>query len=422
MGKPAEINLWIVNHYANRPGSSGLSRHYDFARYFVQKGYRVTILCADIHYNTYEKLVEIPQGMNHYVQEIEGIRYVWIRTIPYSGNGLKRYQNIYSFYLRLQLLKREKEIGRPDLIIGSSFHPFTIWAALKYKRKTGVPFIAEIRDLWPETMIQLGTSRFNPVVMLLDFIQKKVYKESDAIVLLFPKAYEYINSLQLGISSEKMNWIPNGVDVEQFSKPQYPTELVVDPNFFNVLNGGSLGNVYALEYLMQAAVILQNKKLPVHIYMLGSGPLEAKLKQMKVELKLENVFFKKSLPKVLMPAVLAQFDLLYASLMNSPLYKYGMSLTKLHEYMAAGKPIVFAVNAVNNPVNDSGCGFTVDSNDAAGIASAIERMYELSTEERQEMGNKAYKHALANFDYSALSTKYDTLIRRIITGGQGQNN
>ncbi|MDO8368149.1 MAG: glycosyltransferase family 4 protein [Saprospiraceae bacterium] len=414
MERSAKIDLWIINHYANRPGSSGLSRHYDFAGYLLKRGYKVTIFCSDIHYNTYEKLVEIPKGKNYFVQEIEGIRYVWIRTVPYQNNGIKRYLNIYSFYQGLKLLEKENELGRPDLVLGSSFHPFTIWASLKYKQKTKVPFIAEIRDLWPETMIQLGSSPYSPVVLLLDFIQKKVYKGCDAIVLLFPKAHEYIEGLNIGIPRSKMSWIPNGVDVQLFSQPTHPTAQIVEPHFFNVLNAGSLGNVYSLEYLITAAQILQERKLPIRIYLIGSGPLEDKLKKIKEEMGLENVFFRKPLPKTQMPAILQQFDLLYASLMNSPLYKYGMSLTKLHEYMAAGKPVVFAVNAVNNPVNDSQCGYTVQSNSAEEIATAIEKIYRLSSEERADMGLRAYEYAAKNFEYSNLSAKYDTLICQVI--------
>lgn len=413
--KPKDrINLWIVNQYAKTANIPGPTRHFDFASRLVKKGYQITIFCGNIHYNTYQQLVEIPSGQNYIIQEYEGIRYVWIRTLPYSNNGIRRYLNILSFYLRLNLRDKEKKLGRPDIILGSSFHPFSIWASLQYKKATGIPFIAEIRDLWPETMIQLGASKYHPAVVMMDYIQKQVYKGSDAIVLLFPKAHLYIEQLKLGIPRSKMSWIPNGVDVEVFKSPPKKSQQIADPKYFNILNAGSLGKVYALEYLMEAAAILQEKKLPIRIHLIGSGPLEEKLRNMKEDLGLDNVIFNGPVPKNEMPHVLSQFDVLYASLMNSPLYKWGMSLNKIHEYLSAAKPVVFAVNAINNPVNDSECGYTVASDQPKQIAETIERLYNLPSAERTNMGERGYKYAKGHFDYNILANRYDDVIRKTL--------
>lgn len=418
MAKSSKVDLWIVNHYANRPGSSGLSRSYDFGKKLVKLGYEVTIVCADIHYNTYEKLVDIPEGKNFLIEQIEGLRYYWIRTSRYNGNGLKRYMNIYSFFRGLNFNKLVQRLGKPDVIVGSSFHPLTIWACLKYKRSSGVPYVAEIRDLWPETMIQLGTSKLHPVVLLMDYIQKRVYCECDEIILNFPKAHEYVLELGLPIDRKKMTWISNGVNVEQFRNPAESYEFPLREGRYNVLNAGSLGNVYALEHLIEAAGILDQEGLPIDLHLVGSGPLEGKLKKQKEELNLSNVFFHKPIQKRKVPALIHQFDLLYASLMKSPLYKYGMSLTKLHEYMATGKPIVFAVNSVNNPVNDSGCGVTVDSSSPEDIAAGIKSIYTQSKAKQEELGLKGYRFAMENFDYDILTGKYDLVIQSAIRKGK----
>lgn len=415
MAKSTSIDIWIVNHYANRPGSSGLSRSYDFAKFLIKRGYSVTIICADIHYNTYDKLVDIPAGSSHLIQEIEGIRYHWIKTHPYTDNGLNRYRNIYSFYHGLNFKKLERRLGKPDVLLGSSFHPLTIWACLKYKRKTGVPFISEIRDLWPETMIQLGASKFHPAVLLMDFIQRKVYVECDQIILLFPFAHEYIQGLKIGVQRDKMTWIPNGVDVEKFHSTRISKSPVkINKRRFNIINAGSLGNVYSLEHLLGAAEILLSENLPIDIYLVGSGPLEKKLKNIKESKQLTNVHFHPSITKSEVPCMLKEFDVLYASLMESPLYKFGMSLTKLHEYMAVGKPIIFAVNAVNNPVSDSGCGLTVESNNSKEIASAIKKLYHSSEFDREVLSKKAYQYARKHFDYSALTDKLEEVIEKSI--------
>jgi glycosyltransferase involved in cell wall biosynthesis len=412
MEESAKLKVWIVNHYALPPDEPGSSRHYALAKQLVKHGHEVFIFAANIHYNNYRQLREVAPKENYLAEEIEpGLHFVWIRTTPYTSNNWRRYLNIVSFVRRLKLNQKEKKFGTPDVIIGSSFHLFSPWMAMKYARKAKIPFITEIRDLWPETLIQLGAKKWNPLVLLLSYMEKRIYRESNHIILLFPYAYKYILQLNIGIKREKMSWIPNGVNVELFANAKVPDA----PKFkrigrFSILNAGSLGNVYVLEYLIEAAHLLTKKGLAVDIHFVGDGPKKESLKNYASELNLENVFFHDPVGKDQMPELLQEFDLLYASLMDSPLYKWGMSLNKIHEYLAAGKPIVFAVNAVNNPVKEAGAGITVKSNNSIQIAESIEAIMQLSPKEIDRLGSNGISYAKENFDFLKLGTQLNDII------------
>lgn len=424
MGKPAKLKLWIVNHYALPPNEAGSSRHYELAKELTKRNYDVYIFTSNIHYNNYKTLKVFKRSQTWLIEEFEpNLYFVWLKTHKYHKNNIHRYINILSFTWRLKLNSKAKIFGKPDIIIGSSFHLFSPWLSMKFAKKHNIPFISEIRDLWPETLIQLGFSKWNPLVILLDKMQKEIYKSSDHIILLFPYAHEYINQLKLGVLKSKMTWIPNGVNVLKFAnaKKHEPNDYTRNGRF-SVLNAGSLGNVYALEFLIEAADILNTQKAKIDIHFLGDGPKKQELLNLSKKLKLDNVFFHEPVNKEEIPAIIQEFDLLYASLMDSPLYKWGMSLNKIHEYLASGKPILFAVNAINNPVKEAGAGRTVPSNNSLLIAQEILNFSKMPEDERIIIGENGSIYAKNNFDFSILVKKLNSILEEAIKNNKKQTS
>ena len=410
------MKVWIFNQYAATPYISGGTRHYELARQLVKLGHEVTIFASSFLYNTYKETQKYPSNTNHIIEWIDGVRFVWIKTLKYKNNNWKRYFNILDYARKIFALPLKVLIEKPDIIVGSSFSLFTPLAAHRLAKKIKVPFILEIRDLWPETLIQLGKSKWHPLVLFLGFVERYLYRKAAHIVLLFPKAHEYILNLNLGISKEKMTWIPNGADCSIFENVSENDRKDKRLDFlnngkFNILNAGSLGNVYNLDKFVLAASILQEKDKDIHFSLVGNGPLEDQLKNQVKELGLKNLSFHPILPKNLVPALLNKSDILYASLMDSPLYKYGMSLNKIHEYLASGKPIVFGVNAINNPVDDAKAGITVSSDNPEEIAAAILKIKNLEPLERNALGDNGNKHAKEEYDFEILGRRFEALLK-----------
>ena len=148
--------IWIMNHYATNSFYNKGGRHYWFAENLLEKGYDPTIFCANTRHDS-KDIIEIDK--NKYLKmTIENIPYVFVKTAEYKGNGIQRIKNMVGLYKNLFSVSKEYAIinGKPDVIFASSVHPLTLVAGIKIAKKFGVPCICEVRDLWPESIVEYG--------------------------------------------------------------------------------------------------------------------------------------------------------------------------------------------------------------------------------------------------------------------------
>ena len=150
------MNIWILNHYATDMYFDGAGRHQSFAKYLKLNGHDAKIFCAstvhnsDINIDTNGKLFIEHTGQDN-------VPYVFVKTSSYQGNGNQRIRNMVEFYFRLfKVVKSYKKNETPDIILASSVHPLTLVAGIKIAKKMHIPCICEIRDLWPESLIEVG--------------------------------------------------------------------------------------------------------------------------------------------------------------------------------------------------------------------------------------------------------------------------
>lgn len=147
-------NIWILNHYATYPGGVGSSRHYYLAKCLKSLGWSATIIAASVEHQTGIQRLKFGEGQR--IDEINGVPFLWLRTPVYKGNGAGRLKNILAYTWSVLQPNATKELPRPDVIVGSSVHPFAAVAGALLARRLSVPFIFEVRDLWPQTLIDLG--------------------------------------------------------------------------------------------------------------------------------------------------------------------------------------------------------------------------------------------------------------------------
>jgi len=120
------MNLWIFNHYAITPDMPGGTRHYDLASELVHRGHKVTIFASSFHHGRYQEMKLAPNE-SWKVEDVDGIKFIWVKTFPYQRNNWRRVLNMVSYMLRAwsigrRLPKLASEIERPDVVIGSSVH------------------------------------------------------------------------------------------------------------------------------------------------------------------------------------------------------------------------------------------------------------------------------------------------------------
>lgn len=392
-------HVWILNHYAQTPDRSGATRHFHLAKELAAYGWKASIIAASVEMHT--KKQRLNPGEAYRLEMYEGIPFLWIGTPLYTENNWRRMLNMLAYAGRVLLPWTTKTLARPDAIIGSSVHPFAALAGALLAFHFRVPFLFEVRDLWPQTLIDMG--RLSPdgvTTRLMRGLEKWLYRRARYIISVLPNAYEYI--VPLGIDKDKIVWIPNGVDLSAFPVPAHPAEEH-DP--FTLMYFGAHGRPNGLDNIILAMELLQKRKIPVRLRLIGEGGEKNSLKEMVAEKGLNNVVFEDSVPKEKIPQLAREADAFVFNILNLPLYRFGISLNKLFDYFAAAKPIIYGGAAANDPVSEARAGITVPPEDPGAMAGAVEKLLSMSPQERSDMGRNGRRYVEEKHAFGYLAGK-----------------
>lgn len=389
-------------------------RPFYIAREWVRLGHEVTIVAAS-HSHLRHHQPALQSEMT--VEVIEGIRYIWLKTPQYSGNGVKRVVNMLAFVR--QLYRHQPDIlslAKPHSVIASSTYPLDILPARSVARSAGAKLVFEVHDLWPLSPMELGgMSRWHPFILMMQWGESIAYRSADVVVSMLPKAKDHMVSH--GMDPVKFNYVPNGIDVGEWERstaalPEVHQRLLAQlrrENRFIVGYAGSHGVANSLVTLISAAQRLQGG--PAAIVLVGQGPEKDALMALKMKLGLENVHFLPAIDKSAIPSFLKQTDSLFIGWQKQPLYRFGISPNKLMDYMMAGKPVIHAIEAGNDPVAESGCGISVVPENPEAIIGAVEAMMNLEQAERDAMGKCGQAFVRANHDYKILAERFLGVMR-----------
>ena len=390
------MKVWIFNHYAQPPQYPGGTRHFDLAKSLNFFGCDVTIFASSFHYTLLKEL--LPKFKLSSKETFDGVEFVLLKTSSYKKNGVRRLINIITYPISLFLYLLSSSFVKPDIIIGSTVHPFASLFGCLVAKFFKIPHVFEIRDLWPETFIDMNVWRKSSFISSFFYaVEKFTVKHSSAYIVLSPMTTSYLIS-RYQIEQDSVLLLPNGVN-ESF----YKRQKVVDG--FNVVDKvtikyvGGLDSVHGLDFLIDLA-----KYLPVNydVVLVGDGKDKARLVSKAKTLNLHNVTFLPPVPKSEVPKVLSDSDLLF--LCTADVF-YG-SENKLYEYMAAAKPIVVASNAShNNPVIDLGCGIVLDRNDVLESSINLKDFVSINHDRFSSIGLKGYDYVIENRTTTALSKK-----------------
>jgi glycosyltransferase involved in cell wall biosynthesis len=305
-------------------------------------------------------------------------------------------------------------IGEPDVVIGSSPDLLTALAACWIAYRFSVPFVMEVRDLWPQTILDMGAmSPRHPIIITLRVLEKYLYRRAERIITLLPLAHNYIAAC--GVPQKKILWLPNGVDLSRFDQISNPGTPGSGSDLFRVMYLGAHGRANALNVLLEAAKIIQDLNYSkIRIVLVGDGPEKPGLIDHAQRMRLKNTEFRDPVPKNAVVRTLLDADGLIINLEDVAVFKYGISPNKVFEYMAADKPVIFSVQAANNPVEDSHCGITVPPKDPQALARAIIRLSEMSVREREEMGRRGREYVAKHHDISVLAERLERMLVEVV--------
>lgn len=403
------MNIVILNHYAGNPQLGMEFRPYYLAKEWIRSGNNVLVIGASFsHLRAKQPDVE----GSYAISEFEGIRYAWIKTTTYTGNGFKRMLSMMQFLLGLyRYLPAMLKNFKPDLVIASSTYPLDNLPAKWISRKYGALHCYEVHDLWPLSPMELGGySKNHPFVRVMQWAEDFAYRKAHLVVSMLPNTLGYM--IERGLNPAKFIYIPNGISPEEWTldvlhddHERYLQSLrEAGKVIIGYIGGHALSN--ALGVLIEVAAQAQKSHPNLTFVLVGNGVEKPGLIEQAKKLSLSNIHFLSPVPKNSVPRLLQKMDVLYLGWHKNPLYRFGISPNKLIDYMMAAKPVVHAVDAANDIVKDAGCGISTPPDDIEGILKALADLTAMPIEERMKMGEKGKQYVLANNDYRLLAAKF----------------
>lgn len=404
------MNIWIVNHYAIPPSQPGITRHFMLGRELVRRGHNVAIIaCSFDHFR--QEQTRLNRGERWRMEQIEGVRFLWLRAPSYKGNGAARIVNMAAFAAHAWFPSTTTVLPQPDVILGSSPTLFAAWAALRIARRHRVPFLLEIRDLWPQSLVDLGkVSESHVAVLLLKILERSLYRNADGIVTLLAGSTAHL--IKNGAAPEGIVWLPNGVDLSVAPLPVQPPQQ----SRFTITYAGAHGLANGLGSIVEAAAILQAEAAAhIRLRLIGDGPDKVRLVEKAAAMKLGNIEFHPAVAKDDIFEALAQSDALIATLRNAPLFRHGISPNKLYDYMAVGRPVILAADTTGDPISASACGFVIAPEAPRAMADAILALAALPPQVRWEMGLRGRRFVEQHHSVSVLVDRLEGLLKNVVS-------
>lgn len=405
------VNIWIINHYAVYKKG----RHATLARLFRKKGCIVNILLSS--YSRDDGYL-FKENIHVIKDDEEGVNYIYIKSKPsHKQNGVKRVLNMISFCILIwmNLSKICKIAGKPSHVIASSVHPF-VWEigyiiASKFRAK----FVAEIRDIWPLSLIEVQhISKHHPLVLLMNIVEKRAYLRADAIVSTMPYAYMHVCE-SFNVKREKVYWMPNGINVQQYeSNLDSAIELPANISSFltshwSCVYTGSIVASECISLMLKAFEMIKDED--IYFAIIGDGHELSKLIEMKNCLGLDKVRFFPKVDNSLICKILQKSHCCIAGVHDLPLYRYGLSLNKLNDYLLSGKPVLFACS-YPNVVEEAGQ-FNIASDNPKKMAETILKIKDMTKSELEEISLRSRKKIYDVYDYNIIADNYLEMLKSL---------
>ncbi|MGI9077951.1 MAG: glycosyltransferase family 4 protein [Gemmatimonadaceae bacterium] len=403
---PKRPRLLWVNHFAVAPDMGGATRHVEVGRELVRLGWHVTVVASDFHLHRRKYLRRRGADDRAPVREmIEGVEMEWLWASPYGANDARRVANWLSF--SRSLARFDARARAPDIVIGSTPHLFAALTAWRIARRHRIPFVLEVRDLWPESL-GVGGGRQGPGYWMLWALSRFLYRVADRTVVLARGAGRFLEGK--GIAAHKIAYVPNGTDLSRFAGNAQPAPR----DSLRLVYAGAHGPANGLDVVLDAAYELRDEP-HVSFLLIGDGTAKAALEQRARTLGLANVTFAESVSKSEMPAVLFSCDAGLMVLKDVPLFSFGVSPNKLFDYWGASLPVVCNVpGEVANWVLEAQGGIQAVDASSSALASAIRDLLARSSLERRAMGESGRAFVQREHDRPVLAARLDAALRECI--------
>ncbi|AXE39952.1 glycosyltransferase family 4 protein [Acidipropionibacterium virtanenii] len=380
----------VINHYAFPPGSGGITRNFDmFSRL---KNWTPHFFAANINHTSGQKMT------------VDDPRYTLVPIPEYSGNGVKRMLGWVAFAAGAGA----RALVRPaDVIFASSpqiLAPAAAMVVAKLRRK---PFVVEIRDLWPDSLVSGGAVKEGSLLhRVLVGLERTIYAHARQIVVV-PTGWED-HFRELGINTDKITVVPNGADLAEYEVPETKEELRSRYGIsgFTAVFSGTHANYVGLDLIVDAA-----EKLPdVNFLLVGSGARKQWAVDEAAARGLGNITFHDQVPKSELVRILRACDVGLHTVTPQEVFNKGMSPNKLYDYMAAGLAVVSNAKVpLRDVIVDDEVGAVVDPHD---LVEGIARVRDADEATMDRWHARARELMADRFSLQASVDKLETVLEK----------
>jgi glycosyltransferase involved in cell wall biosynthesis len=410
------MRILLIHQYFLEKNDGGGSRFNEMTRTWSAAGHEVTVLAGMVHYATGLK-ADRYKGKYFYkdkqfYRDVDVIRcHV---SEAYNSNFVGRLWAYFSFVFSSIYAGLFKTSGKYDVILVTSpplFVGITAYVLSIIKR---IPFVFEVRDLWPESAIDTGVLKNKRIIKFAYWFEGFVYRKSKLINVLTPAFREKL--IEKGVPKEKLIFIPNAADFslaeqvqKDFDAVNFKRSLGLEDNFV-ITYVGAHGVANHLIQLLDAAVLL--KDTPVVFQLIGSGMLKEELIAIKRDRNLDNVIFRDPVPKSEVFKYILASDMGASVLKKVDTFKTIYS-NKTFDYMSCKTPVLLAIDGVSRElVQMANCGVYVEPENPEKIAREIRNLL-TKTDQLETMGENGYHYARKHFDRRELAQDYITHMNKI---------
>jgi glycosyltransferase involved in cell wall biosynthesis len=393
----------LVINYANGSDVIGPNtRWFYLSKELVSNDVDITVVGSRTFHKYMKNKDEIPSESNE-----DGVKFLRLDAPTYSSSLMQ----IWSFLVFAIMLSFRFIFNswKYDVVIASSPNLFVALPGIVHKFRYKSKLIFDVRDLWPEVIIDILKKRISRFVLYpLYLLESLVVRYSDHLTSVKFGDFIYFSN-RYGIPSDKFSYAPNGtIDFMDGEHVMQKNSGKNEAGIVRIGYAGSLGNYYDLMPLLQAAISLDDPRLELII--LGNGPQRSSLQKLADKHPHMNIIFKKFVAKKNLPNELAAFDFAFLPLKQLGCNKYGISCNKLYDYMSMSLPIISFNDCQFDPVVEYSLGFKVASYQVADLIDVLKNVLDMSSDSYHEIAMRARCVYKKEFDFSKSTEVYRRLI------------
>jgi glycosyltransferase involved in cell wall biosynthesis len=399
------VRILYVSQYFPPEMGAPAARVHELSREWVRLGHDVTVLTGFAHHPTGVKAPG-DRGVLTRRETVDGIRVIRTYVYATANKGtVKRMASYASFMLSAATVGRCR-VSRPDVVIATSPQLLCGVAGYALARTLGAPFVFEVRDLWPESILAVEALRDSALIRALKGVARFLYTRSEQIVTV-GEGYRRGIHARYGIPEEKMAVVRNGIDTSLFVPGPRDNEVRRAHGWgdrFVVMYVGTHGMAHALHLVLEAARELRDEPDKLFVFV-GEGAEKDNLKRQAAGWPLANVQFIDQQPKARVPLFYAACDLGLVTLRDTPLFQEVLP-SKLFEYLGMERPVLLNVGGdARQVVEDAGAGEYVPAGNVPALVDAVRRLAG-HRDRLAAMGRSGRQFVLEHYDRRALAERY----------------